>query len=141
MAKKTVTLEPNEGETVAFETTPTVAKTYHVSVDGLSGSFVAIAPPIFDPWSYDFNGDGIIDTNEMLAAVNDQAAGIITPEQVKQVIALWETAPPIFDPWSYDFNGDGVIDTNEMLAAVNDQAAGIITPEQVKQVIALWGEG
>jgi len=44
MAEQTVTLQPGESKTVSFEVTPTVAKTYHVSVDGLSGSFVATVP-------------------------------------------------------------------------------------------------
>lgn len=41
MAEKTVTLAPGESITVSFEVTPTVAKSHSVSVDGLSGSFVA----------------------------------------------------------------------------------------------------
>ncbi|GAI84436.1 unnamed protein product, partial [marine sediment metagenome] len=46
MAGKTVYLNPGESEGVTFEATPTVAKTYQVSVDGLSGSFVAQAAPV-----------------------------------------------------------------------------------------------
>jgi len=46
IAQQTVTLAPEESKTVSFEVTPTVAKTYNVSVDGLSGSFRVIAPPI-----------------------------------------------------------------------------------------------
>jgi len=46
MAEQTVTLQPGESRTVSFEVTPTVAKTYHVSVDGLSGSFAATAVPV-----------------------------------------------------------------------------------------------
>ncbi|GAJ11447.1 unnamed protein product, partial [marine sediment metagenome] len=42
MAEQQITLNPGESEQVAFETTPTIAKTYQVSVDGLTGSFVAI---------------------------------------------------------------------------------------------------
>lgn len=48
MAEQTVTLAPGESKTVAFEVTPAVAKTYSVSVDGLSGSFVATEVPIAD---------------------------------------------------------------------------------------------
>ncbi|GAI71510.1 unnamed protein product, partial [marine sediment metagenome] len=40
-AQQIVTLQPGESRVVSFEVTPTMAKTYQVSVDGLSGSFVA----------------------------------------------------------------------------------------------------
>lgn len=42
MAEQSVTLNPGESKAVSFETTPTVARIYQVSVDGLAGSFVAI---------------------------------------------------------------------------------------------------
>lgn len=44
MAEQTVTLQPGESKTMSFEVTPSVAKAYQVSLDGLSGSFRAIAP-------------------------------------------------------------------------------------------------
>lgn len=43
--KKSVTLNPGESKIVTFTFTPTVAKTYYVSVDGLTGSFVAVEVP------------------------------------------------------------------------------------------------
>lgn len=43
--KKTVTLNPDESKVVGFTFTPTVAKGYGVSVDGLMGSFVALPIP------------------------------------------------------------------------------------------------
>lgn len=46
MAKQTVTLEPGESQVVAVEVTPTIAKTYQVSVDGLTGSFKATRFPV-----------------------------------------------------------------------------------------------
>lgn len=46
--------------------------------------------PTFDPWSYDFNGNGYIDTNEALAAANDYFDGKITKEQMEQVYYLWQ---------------------------------------------------
>lgn len=46
--QKTVTLAPGESKVVSFEVTPTVAKTYQVSVDGLVGSFVAVT--ILEQW-------------------------------------------------------------------------------------------
>lgn len=45
MAEQQITLNPGESREVTFEATPTVAKTYQVSVDGLTGSFVAIPRP------------------------------------------------------------------------------------------------
>lgn len=50
-----------------------------------------IAPP-FDPWVYDVNGDGYIDDSERAQATFDYFAGIITREQLDQVLAL--PAPP-----------------------------------------------
>lgn len=42
MAEQSVTLQPSEAKAVTFEAIPHEARTYHVLVDGLSGSFVAI---------------------------------------------------------------------------------------------------
>ena len=43
--KKTVTLNPGESKVVGFSFTPTAAKSYGVSVNGLVGSFIAIEAP------------------------------------------------------------------------------------------------
>ena len=43
--KKTVSLNPGESKVVTFTYTPTVAKGYTVSADGLSGTFVAMEAP------------------------------------------------------------------------------------------------
>lgn len=43
--KKKVTLNPGESKTVGFTFTPTTVKGYTVSVDGLTGSFVAHPAP------------------------------------------------------------------------------------------------
>ena len=48
MAEQSVALNPGESETVSFEVTPTVAKSYSVLVDGLSGSFRAVTVPVAD---------------------------------------------------------------------------------------------
>ena len=48
VAQQTVSLAPGESKTISFEVTPAVAKTYQVSVDGLSGSFVATTVPVAD---------------------------------------------------------------------------------------------
>jgi len=47
MAEQSVTLNPGESKVVSFEAVPSVAKTYHVSVNGLSGSFTASKPPFY----------------------------------------------------------------------------------------------
>lgn len=48
MATQVVTLEPGESKVVSFEVTPTVAKGYSVTVDGLSGGFTATRKPAPD---------------------------------------------------------------------------------------------
>lgn len=48
MADQTVTLGPGESQEISFKVTPQVAKTYSVSVDGLSGSFTATSEPVAD---------------------------------------------------------------------------------------------
>ncbi len=48
VAEKSVTLQPEESKQVSFEVTPTEAKTYQVSVDGLTGSFIATEVPVAD---------------------------------------------------------------------------------------------
>jgi hypothetical protein len=48
MAQQSVTLQPGESKTVSFEVTPSVAKTYSVSVDGQSGSFRTVEVPVAD---------------------------------------------------------------------------------------------
>ena len=45
MAEQTVELALGESKVVSFEAIPNKVKTYQVSVDGLTGSFVATAPP------------------------------------------------------------------------------------------------
>ncbi|GAI64800.1 unnamed protein product [marine sediment metagenome] len=44
MAEQNVTLQPGESKVVSFEATPQEARTYQVSVNGLTGSFIAVAP-------------------------------------------------------------------------------------------------
>jgi len=46
MAEQIVELAPGESKIVSFEATPSEAKTYQVSVNGLSGSFVATPSPV-----------------------------------------------------------------------------------------------
>jgi len=46
MAEQNITLSSGESKVVSFEATPHEAKTYQVSVDGLTGSFKAVVAPI-----------------------------------------------------------------------------------------------
>jgi len=48
VAEQIVTLEPGQSTTVSFEVVPTVAKSYSVTVDGLSGNFRATEAPVAD---------------------------------------------------------------------------------------------
>jgi len=48
MAEQSVSLQPGESTPVVFEVTPTVAKSYSVSVDGQTGTFKAIEVPVAD---------------------------------------------------------------------------------------------
>ena len=48
MAEQSVTLQPGESKTVSFDVTPTTAKSYSVTVDGLHGSFKAVTVPVAD---------------------------------------------------------------------------------------------
>ncbi len=48
VAEKSVTLGPGESQVVAFEVTPTEAKSYSVTVDGLTGTFRAVVVPVAD---------------------------------------------------------------------------------------------
>jgi len=43
--EKSITLDPGESGNVDFTVTPDLAKTYSVNVNGLAGSFTAIALP------------------------------------------------------------------------------------------------
>ena len=48
VAEKTVSLEPGQSVGVLFEVTPAEAKTFHVSVNGLTGSFIATEEAVAD---------------------------------------------------------------------------------------------
>jgi len=48
MAEREVTLEPGQSEAVSFEVTPAEVKTFHVSVNGLTGSFIATEEAVAD---------------------------------------------------------------------------------------------
>ncbi|GAI26209.1 unnamed protein product [marine sediment metagenome] len=48
MAEQMVTLAPGESKAVSFEVIADVAKTYTVSVDGLTGTFRATTEPVAD---------------------------------------------------------------------------------------------
>jgi len=46
MLEQQITLAPAESKVVSFQVTPREARTYHVSVNGLTGNFVAMLPPL-----------------------------------------------------------------------------------------------
>lgn len=48
VAERSVTLQPGESKPVSFEVTPTEAKSYSVSVNGLTGTFKAVTVPVAD---------------------------------------------------------------------------------------------
>lgn len=127
---KTITLNPGESREVSFTVIPETTKTYQVMVDGLNGSFMAVALP-FDPWDYDLNRDGYIDDSERLKAVQDYYAYIITRGQLDQVLAL--PAPPPEPPPP----PPPCATEAEKLQAVTDYYAGLITRAQVDAILAM----
>ncbi|MBA7612203.1 hypothetical protein ES703_19439 [subsurface metagenome] len=48
MTEQTVSLAPGESKTISFEVVPDVAKSYSVSVNGLTGTFIATEVPVAD---------------------------------------------------------------------------------------------
>lgn len=48
MAEQAITLEPGESKAISFEVVPDVAKTYSISVNGLTGTFRATEAPVAD---------------------------------------------------------------------------------------------
>lgn len=52
-------------------------------------SITVLFPMDFNPWDYDSNSNGVIDVNEVIHAIQDYFEGIITYEQVMQVITLY----------------------------------------------------
>jgi len=88
MAEQTVILQPGESKTVAFEVTPTVAKTYSVSVDGLPGSFVATEVPVADIKTENL----VIDPSEVYVGetvtINVTATNYGTAEGTKKIAPL-----------------------------------------------------
>jgi hypothetical protein len=47
-------------------------------------------PPVFDPWSYDADGDCYISTSEKDKATVDYQSGVITMSNLMAVVNLWE---------------------------------------------------
>jgi hypothetical protein len=45
--------------------------------------------PVFDPWAYDTNHDGVMSKAEAIIAVNKYFDGIITKDQALQVVNLY----------------------------------------------------
>lgn len=62
-AGQTVELAPGESRLVSFEATPHEARTYQVSVDGLTGSFTAVAAPAVKITNITVNPTDLTDAN------------------------------------------------------------------------------
>lgn len=105
MAEQSVTLEPAESKAVSFEATPHEAKTYQVAVDGLTGSFKAIAKPLI----IDFPQLSILHVDGMpfASVVGTEAtlAEPITMSRMRGVSLTWLnktiTPQPGFGMWWY----------------------------------------
>ncbi|MCD4793288.1 MAG: metallophosphoesterase [Bacteroidales bacterium] len=102
----------------------------------------------FDPWVYDFNGNGQIDEDELEAILNDFAENKINEEEFKAGIELWashgtgqegNSTKSDFEPCSYDSNFNGVIDKAEAVEAINDYLfEGTITKAQCIEVLNMY---
>ena len=102
MAEQSVTLNPGESRVVSFEVVPDVAKTYSVTVDGLSGTFVTIAPVDLIG---DLNDDGVVNALD-LTLLERYIAGLdvntpLSPEEFLR---------------RADVNGDGVVNALDLTA-------------------------
>lgn len=76
-------------------------------VEGNNEQNVPLNPiAVFDPWSYDFNGDGIIDSDEAMAAANDYLDGKIRYEDSLAVANLFGTDACKYEGRTYcrDYN-------------------------------------
>ena len=90
MAEQIVTLQPNEAKAISFEATPHEAKTYHVSVDGLTGSFRASLPPpfTFGSITYDWRTGPDLDI-PCRSVTLDCVISNPSPNTITHQITLW----------------------------------------------------
>lgn len=97
MAEQVVELSLGESKQVSFEAVPHEAKVYQVSVDGLTGSFKAIAQPVV-PWA--FSGISCFTEPSGVGAwyqINYSATITnIGDRQVTKTVTLWRKA---YHPW------------------------------------------
>lgn len=125
--------------------------------------------PLFSPDSVrsggcvaDFNGDGIVDTRDLVTFLNAWSAkeisadlnkdGIIDDGDFKMFLNFWRNGCPASEDSrrcvSADFNDDGKVDTRDLLAFLNawtnrDLSAdmnndGVLAPEDFKLFLELW---
>ncbi len=100
MAKEMVTLNPSESKSVSFETIPYEARLYNVSVDGLSGSFRAVAPPeliAIQIVDLDTNNNGVVGSEDEAAFLAAYGSRKGEPDYDRQL----------------DANFDGIIDSRD----------------------------
>lgn len=110
--KKTVTLNPGESKVVTFSYTPAIAKSYQVNIDGLIGSFMAIAPPPLQITKGTFSASGYTYIIRMTVRNNSTKA---PPEGL--TLTITGSTPYLkvrnheptynFGPWEYPMPGIG----------------------------------
>ncbi len=102
MAEQSVTLNPGESRVVSFSATPSEARTYQVLVDGLTGSFAAIAPVGLIG---DLNDDGVVNVLD-ITLLERYIAGLSVSTPLSQEEFLRRA----------DVNGDGVVNSLDITA-------------------------
>ena len=102
MAEQSVTLNPGESRVVSFEAIPHEVRIYHVVLNGLSGSFVAIAPVGLIG---DLNNDGVINVLD-ITLLERYIAGLSVSTPLSQEEFLRRA----------DVNGDGVVNSLDITA-------------------------
>ncbi len=121
------------------------------------GSQTTTQPSAEASWSeacelYDTNNDGAIDKSEADQANKDYEAGLISRDEMLDVISCYVFGPPTPTPtpsptptpvWPeacerYDTNNDGAIDTSEVNQANKDYEAGLISRDEMLDVIACY---
>ena len=127
MAEQSVSLNPGESRVVSFEAIPHEARTYQVVVDGLSGSFVAIAPVGLIG---DLNDDGVVNALD-LTLLERYIAGLSVSTPLSQEEFLRRA----------DVNGDGVVNSLDITALELLIAGGEPPPPSNIGLITLYGTG
>ena len=102
MAQQSIELAPGESREIVFEVTATTARTYNVTVNGLTGSFSATAAADLIG---DLNDDGVINVLD-LVLLQRYIAGLSVDTPLSQAEFLRRA----------DVNGDGVVNSLDVPA-------------------------